>query len=131
MITLLNLCNAPKLLGERVAKTIEVYVTNKEVVTQTCIEGKPLAAGGAVHYCTVKEIAKSEKVVSEEDTTALRMVEKAAVEKNLNVLIIDVTSLKGKIKAKMKGVKTTPTIIFENKRKVGVPRKEELEAMLS
>jgi len=116
-----------------VAGTIEVYIMNREVVTQMSFEGRPLAAGSTVHYCTVKELAKTKtgKIFSEEDETALRLVREFAAEKGFEVRVVDTASFKGRMKAMMKRVKTTPTIIFGDARVVGVPKKEELEAMLS
>jgi glutaredoxin len=112
------------------AKTIEVYITNKEVITSTSLEGRPLAAAGEVHYCSVKEISKTEKVISQEDGAALNLVKELATEKNLKFRIIDVSSSKGKLKARLKGVRTTPTIIVGNKRLIGTPKKEILETLL-
>jgi glutaredoxin len=111
-------------------RTIEVYIMNKEVITRTVLEGRPLAAAGEVHYCSVKEISKTEKVISEEDKAALKLVEELAAEKNLRFRVIDVASLKGKLRARLKGIKSTPTIVVGNKQLVGVPKKEEIEAFL-
>jgi hypothetical protein len=116
--------------GERMAKTFQVYIMNKEVVTRTSLEGKLTDGGGGVtHYCT-REISKTEKVISEEDKAALKLVKELAAEKNLNFRIIDVASLRGKLRARLKGVKATPTIIVGNDRLAGVPRKEEFVALL-
>jgi glutaredoxin len=112
------------------AKTIEVYIKNKEVITSTSLEGRPLAAGGEVHYCSVKEISKTEKVISEEDEAALKLVKELAAEKNLKFQIIDVSSSKGKLKAKLKGVRTTPTIIVGSKHLIGMPKRETFETLL-
>ena len=113
------------------AKTIEVYIANKEVVTQTSLEGRPLAAGDGVHYCSVKEIAKTEKIISEEETATLKLVKKLAAEKGFKIQIIDTANFRGKIRAKLKGVKTTPTIIIGDSRIEGTPKREELETALS
>jgi protein-disulfide isomerase len=78
----------------------------------------------------MKEISKTEKVISEEDKTALKLVKELAAEKSLKFRVIDVASLKGKLRARLKGVKATPTIIVGNDRLTGVPRKEEFEALL-
>ena len=111
-------------------RTIEVYIMNKEVITRTGLEGRPLVAAGEVHYCSVKEISKTEKVISEEDEAALKLVEELAAEKNLRFRVIDVAGLKGKLRARLKGVKATPTIIVGNNRLIGVPKKEEFETLL-
>jgi glutaredoxin len=112
------------------AKTIEVYIKNKEVITSMSLEGRPLAAAGEVHYCSVKEISKIEKVISEEDEAALKLVKELAPEKNIKYRIIDVSSPKGKLKAKLNGVTSTPTIIVGNKRLIGTPKKETFETLL-
>lgn len=111
-------------------RTIEVYIMNKEVITRTVLEGRPLAAAGEVHYCSVKEISKSEQVLSEEDKSALKLIEEFAAEKNLRFRVIDVASLKGHLRARLKGVRATPTIIVGNNRLIGVSKKEEFEALL-
>lgn len=108
------------------ARTVEVYIMNKEVVTQTVLEGRPIQG----HYCTVKEISKTEKIISDEDETALQLVKTLTAKKDFKIRVVDVASLKGKMKAKLKGVKATPTIIVGNNRLVGVPKKEEFETLL-
>lgn len=112
------------------AKTIEVYITNREVITQTGLEGRPLAAGDGVHYCSVKEISKTERIVPDEDKAALQLVKTLVAKKGFKIQVIDIANLKGKIRARLKGVKTTPTIIVGNNRLVGVPEKEDFEALL-
>jgi len=112
------------------AKAIEVYITNKEVVTRTSLEGRPLAAAGEVHYCSVKEISKIEKVICEEDEVALKLVRDLATKKNLKFRVVDVSSSKGKLRAKLKRVRTTPTIIVGNKRLIGTPKREIFETLL-
>ena len=111
-------------------KTIEVYIKNEEVVTSTSLEGRPLTAGGEVHYCSVKEFSKAEKVISEEDGTALKLVKELASENNLKLRIIDVSSSKGKLRARLKGVRTTPTIIVGSRRLIGTPERETFETLL-
>jgi len=113
-------------------KTIEVFIMNREVVTRASLEGRPLAAGGTVHYCTIKELAKTEtgKIFSEEDEKALQLVRAFTTEKRFEIRIIDVACFRGKLKAMLRKVRTTPTIIVGGKRIVGVPKKEEFEALL-
>ena len=111
-------------------KAIEVYVKTKELVTQTSLEGRPLAAGSTMHHCSVKEIAKTERMISEEEKTALTLAEAFAKERRLNVHFVNVTSLRGKLKAWLNGVRLTPTIVVGNRRFVGVPKREDFEALL-
>jgi hypothetical protein len=115
-------------------KTIQVYIMNREVITQAGLEGRTLAAAvearSRTHDCSIKEISKTEKIISEEDKAALKLVKELAVEKNLRFRVIDVASLRGKLRARLKGVRATPTIIVGNSRLTGVPKKEEFEALL-
>jgi hypothetical protein len=103
---------------------------NKEVITSTSFEGRPLAAGETVHYCSVKEISKTGKATSEEDEAVLNLVRELAANRGLKFQVIDVASLNGKLKARLNGIKATPTIIVGNNRLIGVPKKEEFEALL-
>jgi len=112
------------------AKTIEVYIKNKEVVTSTRLEGRPLTAGGEVHYCSVKEFSKTEKVISEEDGAALKLVKEFTSENNFKLRIIDVSSSRGKLRARLKGVRTTPTIIVGSRHLIGTPKRETFETLL-
>jgi len=111
-------------------KTIEVYVNAKEVITQTSFEGRPLTGAGDIHYCSVKEISKTEKIISEEEKAALKLVKTLCERGDYKIQIISVSNLKGKMKARLKGIKSTPTIVVGNKHLVGVPKKEEFEALL-
>jgi hypothetical protein len=118
----------------RMAKTVEVYIMNKEVMTHAGGDVSTLA--GAVfahirtHDCSMKETPESQKIISEEDKAALKVVEELAAENSLRLRIIDIASLKGNLRARLKGIKATPTIIVGNNRLIGVPRKEEFEALL-
>ncbi|MGQ9565417.1 MAG: hypothetical protein ACUVT5_02595 [Candidatus Bathyarchaeales archaeon] len=71
--------------GTPTRRIVEVYISSKEIITQTSIEGHPLAAGGTVHYCTVKDslATKTEKILSKEDETVLQIIQKIAIEKKL------------------------------------------------
>ena len=91
---------------------IEVYVRNEEVVTGQAVIGRPVAG----HWCTAKETLKTQKVTPEADRLALEVVNEFAKERDLCVEVYDVSSFKGKIKASLKGVKTTPTIIIGNRK---------------
>ena len=115
-------------------KIIQVYIMNKGVTTRQSLDGSTLAAAvfahSRTHDCRMKEISKTEKVISEEDKAALELVKELAKEKNLKFQVIDVASLKGKLRAKLRRVKATPTIIVDNNRLTGVPQREEFEAFL-
>jgi hypothetical protein len=70
----------------------------------TNVEGKP---------------AKTEEVMSESDKAALDCAQEFAESKGLPIEICDINTSKGKIKAWMKGVKTTPTILIGKSRVEG------------
>ena len=116
------------------AKTIQVYIMNKKVTTRESLDGSTQAAAAFAHSrthdCSMKEVPKTEKVISKEDEAALKLVEEIATEKNIRFQVIDVAGLKGKLRARLKGVKTTPTIIVGNNRLLGVPQKKEIEPFL-
>ena len=59
---------------------------------------------------------KNGKVISEAERRILEMMEKFASEKGLRLEVFDISSFKGRLKAWMKGVKVTPTIIVGDKK---------------
>jgi len=91
---------------------IEVYVRNEEVVTGQAVIGRPVAG----HWCTAKETLKAQKVMPEADRLTLKIVTEFAREKALRLEVYDVSIFKGKLKASLKGVKTTPTIIIGSRK---------------
>ena len=107
---------------------------NKEVTTNVGPDGRTFAAAAFAHSrthdCSMKRLSKTERVMSEEDKAALELVKELAEEKNFKFQVIDVASLKGKLRAKLRRVKTTPTIIVDNNRLTGVPQREEFEVFL-
>jgi hypothetical protein len=111
-------------------RTIEVYVMNKEVITSPALQGRPLTVANVSTTGSALNTFETEKVLSEEDKTALKLVKEFAAEKNLRFRVIDVAGLKGKLRARLKGVKATPTIIVGNNRLIGVPKKEEFERVI-
>ncbi len=85
------------------AGKIQIYIKNEEVpVTQGVT--RPLAD----HYCTDREIVKTEKVMTDSDSQALNIVEEFANEKGMLVEIYDINTTTGKLKASLRGVRTTP-----------------------
>lgn len=105
---------------------VEVYAKNEEVVTGDAHIGRPMGD----HWCTFKETLKTEKVMSEADKLALKVVNEIAAERGLVVEVYDVSCFKGKLKAKSKGVRQTPTILIGEKRIEGIPEKKQLLSLL-
>lgn len=93
------------------ADKIEVYIKNENVVISQGIM-RPVID----HYCTDGTMSKTESIVPEREKLALTVAEEFANEKGLSFEVCDVHTFKGKLKAKLRGVRTTPTIIIgENK----------------
>lgn len=91
---------------------IEVYIKTEEAVIGQAIIGRPISDGVTTHYCTVKESFKTEKVMSETDRMALEVVKEFANARGLSFEVYDVSTLKGKLTARLKGIKMTPAIII-------------------
>ena len=106
---------------------IEVYIRNEEVVTGQAVIGRPIGD----HWCTAKDTLKTQKVILEADRIALEVAREFAKENGLNVKVYDVSSFKGKIKADMRGVKITPTIIFGSQKIEGEQKLETLKTTLN
>lgn len=109
---------------------IEVFVKNEEGVVGQVIIGRPMVDGVTTHYCTVKETVKTEKLMSQADVQVLQIVKELAGAKNLRVQVYDVLQLKGKLKARMKKIKTTPTVLVGNARFEGTDSMESLKDKL-
>lgn len=85
---------------------IEVFVKKEEVPIGRVIIGKPLSDGVTTHYCTVHETFKTEQILTEESKRALEEATKKAKELNAEVIIYNISTLKGKLTARLKGVKS-------------------------
>lgn len=92
-------------------ETIEVYIRAEEVLTNEATTGAPLFDGVTTHYCTMKQTAKKEKIIPEADGWALEIVREFAASKGMHLEVWDVSTLKGKLKAKAEGIKTIPTML--------------------
>jgi len=101
---------------------VEVYIRNEEVVVGQTMIGRPILD----HWCTAKDTLKTEKVMPEADRHALEIVREIAKKKGVKVEVFDISSFKGKLKAKFAGVKETPTIVVGNKKIEGVSDKEQI-----
>lgn len=62
----------------------------------------------------------------ETDRVALKVAEDVAKVTGIELKVYEISSVKGKIKARLKGVKKTPTIIIGKKRMEHVPNKQDL-----
>jgi glutaredoxin len=95
---------------------IEVYIKSDEVVVSSGMIGQPVSDGVTTHYCTIKETSKRERVMPEADRLALEIVNKLASERGLAVEVCDISTFKGRMKARLKNVRVTPTILIGERR---------------
>ncbi len=91
-------------------ETIEVYIRTEEILTSEAIIGRPISDGVTVHYCTVRETAKKEKMIPEADRLALEVVKEFADSKGVRLEVCDVSTFRGKLRAWSNGIKAIPTI---------------------
>ena len=89
---------------------IEVYVRTEDVITGQAMMGNPVHDGLATHYCTMRETGKAEKVMSQADRLVLEVVKDFAESRGLEVQVCDVSTFKGKLQARSKGIKATPAV---------------------
>lgn len=75
--------------------------------------GRPISDGVTTHYCTVVETAKTGRAYFEEDQLVLDAMKNNAELDQFAVEIVDISTLKGRLRALSKGVKETPTVIVD------------------
>jgi len=94
------------------AKTIQVFVKNKKVHVRT-FQTYEFSTPG--HECTKKPITMPifESVLPETHEQAIKIAERVAKEKGIKLKVYNLSSRMGKVKAVLKGVKETPTIITD------------------
>ena len=88
---------------------IEVFVRNKEVLLQFTQLGRPLAD----HYCTAHDTFKTEKILTEDSKKILEEAELKAKELNAGIVIFDLSTFKGQLIARLRGVKSPTFRIVE------------------
>lgn len=88
---------------------IEVFVRNKEVLLQFTQLGRPLAD----HYCTAHDTFKTEKILTEDSKKVLEEAELKAKELNAGIVIFDLSTFRGQLIARLKGVKSPTFRIVE------------------
>jgi len=110
-------------------KVIEVYVKNMTAVVGTEQAFYTVCPG---HECTrtPATFAKTEKVLPEADKSALSLSLALAEENKFNVKVHNLSTWRGKLRARLKGVEKTPTIIIGNHRIEDAITKDRLLSML-
>jgi len=107
------------------ADKIEVYIRNKEFLVQ-----RIFVRGPSDHPCMDRESLIYERSMPDVDRLALEVVNDFAKEKDLQVEVCDVSTFKGKLKASLKGIDRTPTIIICKSRIEGELASELLRSKL-
>lgn len=106
-------------------RVIEVFIRNEKVEVPCgyaeTVSGHRCAGG---FPGTGEQTFRTEKVLNEADRQVLEIAQKVAGAKNLQVKIHDVCTLSGKIRARLMGIKETPTIVVEGQ-KIREPLTEE------
>ena len=88
---------------------IEVFVRNREVLLQFTQLGRPLAD----HYCTAHDTFKAQKTLTEDSKKVLEEAELKARELNAGIVVFDLSTFKGQLIARLKGVKSPTFRIVE------------------
>ena len=104
---------------------IEIYIKNERVAVPVAFV-RPVVD----HPCLDRNISRVQRIMSENDRLALEFTEQFADGKGLPVEVYDVHTLKGKLKAWLKGIKTTPTIVVGASRIEGELTPEQLKCKL-
>jgi len=90
---------------------IEVYIKNEKVtMTQGVLH--PLDE----HPCLGRNISRTESVLSDCDKLALTCVEQFASERSFPIEVYDIHTYRGRLRAFLKVIRTTPTVIVGNHR---------------
>lgn len=95
------------------AGTIQVFVNDEKVPVRNFQTYEFTTAG---HECTRKPITVPifESVLPEIHKQVIKIAERVAAEKGMKLKIFNLSSRMGKVKAVLKGVRETPTIIVGN-----------------
>lgn len=98
-------------------RVIEVFIRNEKVdvpggYAQT-VSGHRCAGG---FPGTGAQTFRTERAMNETDRQALETIQKIAGTKNIQIKIHDVCTLSGKIRAHLKGIKKTPTIVIKGQK---------------
>ena len=111
------------------SKIIEVFVSNREVITG---HFKTVEFTTPGHPCTAKPVIAPivESVLPESHMQAIEIAKEIAKEKGYKIKIYSVSSKIGKLKALLRGVKETPTIIINNQKIAGKITKKKLLSLL-
>jgi len=88
---------------------IEVFIKNEEVLLQSTQLGRPVAD----HYCTAHDTFKTEKILTEESKRVMEEAKEKAKELSARIAVFDLSTFKGQLSARFKGVKASTWRIVE------------------
>jgi len=93
-------------------REIEVFVKSQEVLSPIEVDVEH-----SCYHGTAREIGcKVERRLPKFDKHVLNTVRVVAEEKGLKVKVYNISTLSGRLRARLKGVQKTPTIFVNNKR---------------
>jgi len=88
---------------------IEVFIKNEEVRLQPTQLGRPILD----HYCTAHDTFKTEKTLTEDSKRVLAEANEKAKELNAEIVVYDMSTFKGQLVAKLRGVRSPTWRIVE------------------
>jgi len=94
---------------EKPEMKIEVFIKNEEVLLQSTQLGRPIAG----HYCTAQDTFKTEKILTEDSKKVLEEANLKAKELNAEIVVHDISTFKGQLIGRLKGIKSPTWRIVE------------------
>ena len=94
---------------EKQEMKIEVFIRNEEVLLQFTQVGRPILD----HYCTAHDTFKTERILTEDSKRILEEAERKARELNASIAVFDLSTFRGQLIARLKGVKSPTLRIVE------------------
>jgi hypothetical protein len=94
---------------------IEVYVKRGKKLVGEYFSA-PISDGVMTHSCLSKKMLEYERALPEAEKRVLELVNEFADEKGLQVEVIDTSTIKGKLKATMRGIDKTPAVTIGDER---------------
>lgn len=104
------------------AAKIEVYVRNEVGLLSQGIM-RPVVD----HWCSDAPTGRYERVMPDKDRALLTIAEEFAKGKGLQLKVCDVCTFTGRLKAWLKGIRETPTVVIGKSRIVGGLDSEQLK----
>ena len=94
---------------------IEVFVKKKKSVSRQYVT-PPVSDGYVHHGCMSKQVTEYDEALPEADKIVLEIANQFASERDIQVKVHDVSTFTGKLRAMLKRVRKTPTVIIGNEK---------------